>query len=303
MSEAQKGETPRRPQLLEIDAPGMRIDHEWEDFVKRPPAHEPLFGTGALLTGGLFILILGFFVVESVSWVAALVETRPWLGWAAGAILALGVGLIIWAVWREIAALFAVRRMEDWQAALAEDADDMSAARAAAAGYIALVRSQGLAIGDAREIIRGANSVEQIRNGLESTVLPILDANAARVTRAAAAQAFGLTAVSPSASIDAMLFSIRGIRLVRQIARAYGLRPHGLATWALLRRVMTNASLVAAVDIAGGMLGHAILTNPFAQKIAGEVAGATVASQRMYRLGRVASVSCRLLPRRSGKED
>jgi putative membrane protein len=297
------GDGPRRPVLFEIDAPAARIDHEWEEFVKRPAAREPLFGTATLLAGGLFILILGFFVVESVGWVAALVETRPWLGWPAGAVLAIGVGLIIWAVWRELSALFAVRRMEDWQAALSEAADDMSAARAAANGYIALVRAQGLPIGDAREIVRGANSVEQIRNGLEATILPILDANAARITRAAAAQAFGLTAVSPSASIDAMLFSIRGIRLVRQVARAYGLRPHGLATWALLRRVMTNASLVAAVDIAGGMLGHAILTNPFAQKIAGEVAGATVASQRMYRLGRVASISCRLLPRRSGKED
>ena len=74
-------------------------------------------------------------------------------------------------------------------------------------------------------------------------------------------------------------------------------------TWALLRRVMTNASLVAAVDIAGGMVSHAILTNPFAQKIAGEVAGAAVASQRMYRLGRISGAACRLFPKRSGKEE
>ncbi len=96
---------------------------------------------------------------------------------------------------------------------------------------------------------------------------------------------------------------MRGVRLVRQVARAYGLRPHGLATWALLRRVMSSASLVAAADIAGGMLGHAMLTNPFAQKIAGEVAGAAVASQRMYRLGRVSAAACRLFPRRSGQDD
>ena len=141
------------------------------------------------------------------------------------------------------------------------------------------------------------------RNALETTVFPTLDARANQAVRAAAAQAFGLTAVSPPASIDALLFSVRGVRLVRQVARAYGLRPHGLATWELLRRTMSSASLVAAADIAGGMLSHAILTNPFAAKIAGEVAGATVASQRMYRLGRVASAACRLFPRRSGKED
>ncbi|BCW89524.1 hypothetical protein sos41_26900 [Alphaproteobacteria bacterium SO-S41] len=296
-------ETPRRPQLMEIDAPATRIDHDWEAFVKRPEATQPFFGTATLITGGLFVLLLGFFVVQSIGWIADLIQQRPWLGFLGAGVLGLGLLLIIWAIWRELSSLFAVRRMEDWQEALAEDADDIEKARAAANGYVALLKANGAIVGDARESIRGANSVEQIRNALETTVLPSLDARAAQATRAAAAQAFGLTAVSPTASIDALLFSVRGVRLIRQIARAYGLRPHGLATWELLRRTMSSASLVAVADMASGMLSHAILTNPFAAKIAGEVAGATVASQRMYRLGRVASTACRLFPRRSGSED
>lgn len=296
-------DAPRRPSIIEVDGPPERIDHNWEAFVARPDTHDAALGTGALITGGLFILLVGFFVVESVGWIATLIDTRPWLGITGGIVLAIGLGLILWAIWRELAALFAVRRMEDWQAALAEDAEDMDAARAAARGFIALVKSSGIPVGDAREVVRGANSIEQIRNGLEDTVMRTLDKRANQATRAAAAQAFGMSAVSPSASIDALLFSLRGVRLVRQIARAYGLRPHALATWALLRRVMTSASLVAAADVASGMLSHAILTNPFAQKIAGEVAGAAVASQRMYRLGRVSSVACRLFPRRSGRDE
>jgi len=296
-------EAPRRPSIIEVDGPADRIDHNWEAFVQRPDTHDASLGSGALITGGLFILLIGFFAVESIGWIAELLDSRPWLGILGAVVLTIGLGLIIWAIWRELSALFAVRRMEDWQAALATDADDMEKARAAAYGFISLVRSNGIPVGDAREAVRGANSVEQIRNGLEETVLRTLDARAAQATRAAAAQAFGMSAVSPSASIDALLFSFRGVRLVRQIARAYGLRPHALATWALLRRVMTSASLVAAVDVASGMLSHAILTNPFAQKIAGEVAGAAVASQRMYRLGRVSSVACRLFPKRSGSDD
>lgn len=296
-------DAPRRPQLIEADGPAERIDHEWEQFVHRPPVKEPLFGTGMLIASGLFVLIVGFFVLESVGWIVGLLAVQPWLGWTAAGVLAIGLLLILWAVWRELAALFAVRQLEDWQAALAGDAEDMEEAREAANGYIALLKANGVPTGDAKSMVRGANSVEQIRNALEETVLPTLDSRANRVTRAASAQAFGLTAVSPSASVDALLFSIRGIRLVRQIARAYGLRPHGLATWALLRRVMTSASFVAAADVAGGMIGHAILTNPFAQKLAGEVAGAAVASNRMFRLGRVSSVACRIFPRRSGRED
>jgi putative membrane protein len=296
-------EAPRRPRTIEIDAPAARIDHDWEAMVKRPEAHQSLFGTGMLLTVGFFTLLMGFFVVQSIGWIADLIEQRPWLGIMGAAVLAIGLALVIWAIWRELSSLFAVRQMEDWQEALAEDADDIEKARAAAYGYIALLKANRIVIGDARETIRGANSVEQLRNALETTVFPALDARAAQATRAAAAQAFGLTAVSPTASIDALLFSVRGVRLIRQIARAYGLRPHGLATWELLRRTMSSASLVAVADMASGMLSHAILTNPFAAKIAGEVAGATVASQRMYRLGRVASVACRLFPRRSGSED
>lgn len=296
-------EAPRRPQLMEIDAPAERIDHDWETFVQRPEANEPAFGTGMLVATGLFVLLIGFFVVESVGWIATMVENRPWLGWAAAGVLALGLFLLLWAIWRELAALFAVRRIEDWQDALAEDADDMQKARAAALNYVALLRGNGVPVGDAREAVRGANSVEAIRHALETTVLPVLDARAAKTVRAAAAQSFGMSAMSPSASIDALLFSFRGVRLVRQVARAYGLRPHGLATWELLRRTMSSASLVAAADIAGGMLSHAILTNPFAAKIAGEVAGATVASQRMYRLGNIAAAACRLFPKRSGSDD
>lgn len=296
-------DAPRRPSIIEVDAPAERIDHKWEEFVTRPDTHDASLGTGALITGGLFILLIGFFVVESVGWLTTLIDSRPWLGIVGGIVLALGLGLIIWAIWRELSALFAVRRMEDWQAALAEDAEDVQAAKAAANGFIAQVKSAGIPVGDAREAVRGANSIEQIRNGLEETVMRTLDQRANQATRAAAAQAFGMSAVSPSASVDALLFSFRGVRLIRQIARCYGLRPHGLATWALLRRVMTSASLVAAADIASGMLAHAILTNPFAQKIAGEVAGAAVASQRMYRLGKVSSVACRLFPKRSGSED
>jgi putative membrane protein len=292
-------DVPRRPQVIETDAPAERIDHEWESFVKRPDMREPLFGTFTLIGIGLFIVLMGFLVFQSIEWILGMIDTRPWLGWSAAAFTLLGVFFIIYAIWREIRALFDVRQLEDWQAALAPDADDMQAAREAAYGYIDLVRGPGMPVKDARSAIRGANSVEQMRNVLEATILPVLDARASQVIRAASTQAFGLSAISPSASIDALLFSFRGVRLVRQIARAYGLRPHGLATWALIKRTMSSASLVAAVDVASTVLTHAILSNPITAKIAGEAAGATVASQRMYRLGRISAAACRIFPKRS----
>ncbi len=291
--------TPRRPVLIETEDQPQRIDHGWEELVKAPPEERRGIGQAALIGGGLAVLALGLFAIESVAYVAALYQTQPWLGVIAGIVVAIGLGLLILAIWREARSLFRLRSVEAWQAALSPDATDVRAARAAALDWLSAVRHEAGTVAEAQAAVRRTDSLDAIRLAVE-TVLVRLDAKAAAASRAAAAQAFGMTAVSPAASWDAALFAFRGIRLVRQIAEIYGVRPRLLATSVLMRRVMTSASLVAAADVASNMVSHAILTNPWAQKIAGEVAGATVSAQRMNRLGRVAAAACRVLGPKAG---
>jgi putative membrane protein len=292
---------PRRqivPVLVESDAPAERIDHGWDEIVKAPPEERRGIGQIALVAGGLSILIVGLMAVESLAYVVTLWERAPWLGMIGAGVVALALLLLFWALWREIASLMRIRSVEAWRKALDPNATDVKAARAAALGFLSAVKDEAGPIREAQAAVSRTDDLTAIRDAVEA-VLTRLDAKAAAASRAAAAQSFGMTAVSPAASWDALLFAWRGVRLIRQIADIYGMRPHLIGTVTLMRRVMTSASLVAAADIAGNMVSHAILTNPWAQKIAGEVAGATVSAQRMHRLGRVAAASCRVLP---GKE-
>lgn len=291
---------PRPPRTFPVDAPAERIDLEWEDQVAAPVAREPAFGTAMLILCGAVILLIGFFTIDSLVWILDIMARAPVLGWAAAAALVIGLGLILWAIWRELRALFAIREADALRNALSGNDNDLAAARHAALDYVSDLRRGGAVIGDVRARLKGANGIGAVRHALDEAVLTRLDAQANAEIRAAAAQVFGMAAVSPTAGVDAALFTLRGIRLVRRIATIYGLRPRSLSTLVLLRRVMVNASLVAAGDIAGGMLGHALLTNPFAQKLAGEVAGATIASQRMWRLGRIAQAACRPISRKRG---
>jgi putative membrane protein len=286
---------PMLPVLVESDAPAERIDHGWDEIVKAPPEERRGVGQIALVMGGLAILIVGLMAVESLAYVVALWERAPWLGMIGAGVVALALLLLLWALWREVASLMRIRSAERWQKALDPNATDVRAARAAALGFLASVKDEAGPLSDARAAVTRTDDLAAIRDAVE-TVLTRLDAKAAAASRAAAAQSFGMTAVSPAASWDALLFAWRGVRLIRQIADIYGVRPRLVGTFMLMRRVMTSASLVAAADIAGNMVSHAILTNPWAQKIAGEVAGATVSAQRMHRLGRVAAASCRVLP-------
>ena len=65
-------EKPRRPMLIDVDEPAQRIDHGWEDFVKRPEAREPALGSATLIALGLFVLL----IYLAVAWLPA--GVRMW---------------------------------------------------------------------------------------------------------------------------------------------------------------------------------------------------------------------------------
>jgi putative membrane protein len=80
---------------------------------------------------------------------------------------------------------------------------------------------------------------------LSRTVVMPLDRRAEAVVRSAAARAFGITAVSPTAITDAVFFIAMSVRMVRGIAACYGHRPTAAATAHLLRRLVVEAGRLA----------------------------------------------------------
>ena len=113
--------------------------------------------------------------------------------------------------------------------------------------------------------------------------------------RTAAVQIFAAAAAVPHPLFDGLLVAWRGTRLVRQIAELHGVRPGLLGTLSLLRRTALSAASVVATDLAIDTLARAAL-EPAACHVAGDVAGAGVASRRMIVLARATAAACSPVP-------
>ena len=135
---------------------------------------------------------------------------------------------------------------------------------------------------------------------LSRTVMPPLDRRAEAIIRRMSTRAFGITAISPTAIIDALFFIATSIRMVRQIAACYGHRPTALATVHLLRRLLVEAGKLGAVDLAGAALSQHI-GGAVAERVAASAAESMYATQRMARLGLAIMGLCRPVPFRPGE--
>ena len=103
-------------------------------------------------------------------------------------------------------------------------------------------------------------------------------------------------AAAPAPALVVLLVSWRGLRLIRQTAALYGLRPGLFGTLGLLRRTAVAAGATAVTEAAVNTATHAVLSTPILTHLAGEMAGGAVAARRMVVLGRAACVACSPVP-------
>jgi uncharacterized membrane protein YcjF (UPF0283 family) len=151
-----------------------------------------------------------------------------------------------------------------------------------------------------------------------------MDKNAAEVIRAGARDVFFLSLVSTNALIEAVIFSVRGLGLIRRVAGAYGCRPGRFGLLRLARHIFTDIALLpvgmlvaleagreagsairhvahgaqaaasAAHPLAGvavGAIGHAV--GAVAEGVTPRVAEATLAAARMAHFGLLAAAIVR----------
>lgn len=280
---------PRGPRVILEDA-APRLDFQWEQTVApiAPPRRRGL-GAGRALAG-LALLAGGFAALAAANFVADQIARGPVQGWATLAVVLAGGALLLGGVWAEVRGLAAIRAVDRARAAFARA--DLPAARAEALRWAA-----GLAeAAPLQPAIRAAPSVAALRDLLAAGPLAALEARAMALGRAAAVQAFAVTAISPSPALDVLVFGWRGVRLVGQVAALHGLRPGLAGTVALLRRVLVDAATVAATDIAVDAAARALLSNKLLEQVAGEAAAGAVAARRMLRLARAAAAACRIVP-------
>lgn len=276
--------------LDDSTAPAPRLDFGWDAGVAAPLARTRGWSSAALLGAGAAVLVLGFALLETGNFVAAQFDRGAWLGWLTLAVATAGFGLVFAAIGREVRGYLALRSVDRARAAHARG--DVTALRAELIAWQARLppgraRAEGLQDMPLDAACALVNA---------KTLAPIAQ-DAAALGRAAAMQAFAVTAVSPSPGLDALVFAWRGIRLVRQVAALHGFRPGVAGTVALLRRVAVDAAMVAATDVAVDAMVRGALSSRIVEHVAGDVAVGAVAARRMILLARAADEACRALPR------
>ncbi len=272
-------------------APAQRLDFGWDIAVAAAVPPDRRWSSLGLAGVGLSVLLLGFSLIGAGNFVAAQFAQAVWLGWVTLTVAVAGFGLVFAGIGREVRGYLALGTVDTVRAAHARG--DVVALRGALQDWQArLPEGRTRAQGIAEMPIDAACAL------VEATSLAPISRDAEALGRAAAMQAFAMTAVSPSPALDVLVFSWRGVRLVRQVAALHGLRPGVVGTLSLLRRVAMDAATVAATDVAVDAVLRGVLSSRFAEHVAGETAAGAVAARRMILLARAADEACRVLPRR-----
>ena len=206
------------------------------------------------------------------------------------AIALAGFGLILAGFARELRALAALRAVDRLRRDLA--GPDPHARTRAARQWLAHVEG-GRALRPALDALNDPDAiVPLLRSGIEAA----LTVRAEALARRAAFQVVAGMAATPAPSLVVLLVSWRGLRLIRQVAALYGLRPGLFGTLALLRRTALAAGATAVTEAAVNTAAHAVLSTPLLTHLAGEMAGGAVAARRLVVLGRATSIACTPLP-------
>ena len=268
---------------IEVENPiAGRLTPEALPMIVVPPSE----GTGTLgrVAWGISLLVVGLSALSVGNFVADQFTRAIWLGWTTLAVAAGGAGLIGSAIWREMAFL---RRLDAVDTLRAELADPQRAKAAARRWLRSLPHSA-----DVLPAIEATDSPDAITALLRAGPDRIIVEQAQALGRAAAVQVLAVTAAVPSPTLDGVVVTLRGVRLVRQVAQLYGYRPGTIGTIALLRRTLLSGVYVTGANVAVDTLVKAAVSNPALQHLVGDVAGAGVAARRMIVLARATAAAC-----------
>ena len=272
---------PITPRFELEDVPVPRLEPELLPVVEEPRAG---MGSAALALAGVSVLGVGLALLSTGNFVADQFTRASWLGWTTLAVAAGGAGLIGSAIWREMSFL---RRLDAVDTLRTELADPMRAKAAARRWLHSLPHSA-----DVLPAIEATDSPEAITALLRAGPDRVIVEQAQALGRAAAVQVLAVTAAVPSPTLDGVVVTLRGVRLVRQVAQLYGYRPGTIGTIALLRRTLFSGVFVTGTNVAVDTLVKAAVSNPALQHLVGDVAGAGVAARRMIVLARATAAAC-----------
>lgn len=254
--------------------------------VALPPRPRGRWSTVKLGLAAIGVFLIGGLALGAVDWVTAMFERGAALGTLAAALLASGVAGAAAIAWHELSSLVTLQSVEAIQRRLAGTAAPRDAQGAIDELIAVLARRRDNASGLAafqRQVQLHHAPAEQVEILAQAVIRP-LDRRAEAAIRKAAVRAFGITALSPTSLTDALFFVAVSLRMMREIAEVYGLRPTAATTTHLLRRLLREAGTLGAIDLAAASLMQH-LGGGAAERLSSAAAELLYAAQRMARLG------------------
>lgn len=242
--------------------------------------------------------VVGWLVIDAIDWILAAYARSMALGILASAAAAAGAIGAGYMIVSELRSFLRLKSVEAIQQRFSSDMSRIppSEARREIASALAVIprtRASEAAIESFQRQVQVHHTAAQQIQILSQTAP--LDHRAEEVVRSAAVQAFGITAVSPTALSDSLFFLACGLRMVRQVAECYGHRPGVTTTVHLLRRLLIEAGTLGAADlVTSTAIQH--LSGAALEHVAKSAAESLYAAQRMARLGIITMGMCRPIP-------
>ncbi len=259
------------------------------------------------------VLIVGtaILVLEGIHLHQLLAGIHPWLAWAVtGALLALVTGFVGWIAWR----WWNLPRVVD-PPELPPPAEWSPRHRRRYLGFVRrwLARQEANPALDettrgkvpavlerVEAIAAGEHDDEALVRAVEAEIdrlLERLDRKARAEVWQAASQVALLTAVNPSALVDALVTLVRNLELMARVATLYYGRPGPLGTFRVVRDVLASAVTAGLVDRIADSAGSALaeVAGNWTARLAGPVGQGLVNGLLTVRLGDVAVLRCRSL--------
>lgn len=263
-----------------------------------PPApRRPRFRPLRWFAGSLAALLAGIVGVDFVAFVE-LQYARHWaLGAGFMALAALAAASAVIAGAREIRAVARLRGVDAarlrLQAALTHG--ETAPLRLLLDEVAAALPHSATAYPRFRELAHVAHAPEPLLRLFGQEVLAPLDRRAYAAVGRAARDAGVLTAVVPTAALDTVAMLWRNLRMIREVAEIYGHRTGFAGTLFLVRRLLSGAAIVAASDVAGGLVAQQ-LGGALTEVVAAKLGEGAIAATRTARIGLLAMQLCRAVP-------
>jgi len=296
---------PRPPEPPPISAETLErpLDPGFIDTISAPPEALPMrvplplpapgLGPVGWIAAGLGILVAGGSLLSLIGFVIDQMARSPVLGWISLATVSAGVLAVLWGIGREVRSYRRLTRVDGLRARLRPPGVAVEIARAECQAWLETVGDRLADPDGIRLAMNGCATTEEVRAMLAHRAIEPLREQANALGTRAASQGAAMVAIIPSPALEGLAAGLRSLKLIREIASLYGLRPGLSVTVGLVRRAaVTAASVYGVNEIAGAAAAHFLADAPVLRSIASAAPGAGITARRIYLLARTVAEAC-----------